>query len=112
MGFFTKLKFWKKKDEFDFDKLVDKHETPTDNLGLNPPTGLEEKSPFDTPELQPAAPLTPPLEPAHEQFPSQPLKDIDLVNSKLDTIKALLTSMDQRLANLERGNQQEKQKLW
>jgi hypothetical protein len=42
-------------------------------------------------------------------------KDIELINSKLDTLKAILTSMDQRLSNLERnsGNeQQQKQRLW
>jgi len=41
-------------------------------------------------------------------------KDIELINSKLDTLKAILTSMDQRLSNVERntGNEQQKQRLW
>ena len=111
--------FWKKDDEFDFDKMADKGMAQPDDLGLNKPTGLEEKSAFDTPELQ--QPQTPPLTPppstpsVEPTAPARQLNDIDLVNSKLDTIKAILTSLDQRLANIERVSgqqQQEKQKLW
>jgi hypothetical protein len=119
MGFFKKLMFWKKDDDFDFDKLADQGVAKPDDLGLNQPTGLEEKSPFDTPEFkQPQTPtLSPPVEqeqPSLQQTPARQLNDMDLVNSKLDTIKAILTSLDQRLANIERSShqQQEKQKLW
>ena len=40
-------------------------------------------------------------------------KDLDLINSKLDTIKALLTSLDQRLSHLERNTSgEQKGRLW
>ena len=37
-------------------------------------------------------------------------RDIELLSSKLDTIKALLDAMNQRLANLERNNQEKDKK--
>jgi len=42
-------------------------------------------------------------------------KEHELINSKLDTIKALLNSLDQRIANIENATGAEKQKpknLW
>jgi len=45
-------------------------------------------------------------------------RDVELINSKLDTIKAILGSLDQRLANIERNSgvsrnqNNQRQKLW
>ena len=125
MGFLDKLMFWKKEDDFggDFDKSVDEHMKQSDDLfkgddlGLDQkPPGLEEKSPFDQPPAE-TSPLptteTPPEQPAAFQAGTEQ-RDLELLNSKLDTIKALLNSMDQRLANLEKaaGTIKKEEKLW
>ncbi len=121
--------FRRKKDEdFDFDKIARKElgTTPEQPDLLNvPPTGMEEeKSIFDTtpeeslPSRFPGA--TPAARPATRGFtpeaPQMMNRDLELINSKLDTIKALLTSMEQRIANVERstGTQtpQQRQRLW
>ena len=140
MGIFSKLAFWKKDDGFDFDELANK-EMGTglpvqDNLGLDrKPMGLEEKSmfpdvssgqqeasfgqqqtapPFGQPAGVPQQPIF--QSGMQQQMPAAQtgLKDIDLINSKLDTLKAILNSMDQRLANIERSSfgNQKKQNLW
>lgn len=91
MGFFSKLKFWKKDDDdFALDKPLEKD------------FSIAEKSLFPETELA-----------------SSPLKeitqsrDLELINSKLDTLKAMLAAVEQRLANLEQAMAAEKkQKLW
>lgn len=47
-------------------------------------------------------------------FPQTPGKDLELINSKLDTLKAMLQSIDQRLNEIERTTTPDKQKqrLW
>ena len=102
MGIFNKLKFWGKKDEFDFDSLAEKETTGSAlNSGLGdkslfpeePPTGLELQQRIPAPQL-------------HD-------KDLELINSKLDTIRAMLASIEQRLANVEQSNSPDKkQRLW
>ncbi len=130
MGFLDKVKFWKREDDFDFDKIAQRElksgdlaETP--DILNTPPPGFEEKSVFD--ELSETAPsrfaATPqPRSPSpRESFSSQgvtgPNRDLELINSKLDTIKALLASLEQRLASIERatGSQpapKQQQRLW
>ncbi len=122
MSIFGKLKFWKKHD--DFEDLINQP-MPQDNLGLEPkPPGLEEKSPFEnlSPGTQPTSqslppspfqtePTTPATPFAKATAPPGPQRDLELISSKLDTIKALLQSLDQRIGNLEKGNQP-RQKLW
>ncbi len=140
MGALNKLMFWKKDDDFDFDSALNKEMAPsglppTDNLGLDSnPTGLEEKPSFDHPaqptatnpfQQQAASPYAAPQQP-QQAFPTPghplqrpafqqqpPQQNNDLISSKLDTIKAQLSSIEQRLVNLERaaGVQQQK-KLW
>jgi hypothetical protein len=125
MGIFDKFAFWKKKeDDFDIDSLASKEMgLPHDELGLDQqPPGLDEKSPFDEPIPKEASPYRQqqqyqqPAAPANKyQAPNDELKDIELLSSKLDTIKALLNSLDQRLANVERSmvtEQKQKQRLW
>ena len=104
-------KMFKKHDEFDFDELAEKEAAASlDHLGLDQPDlGLEEKSPF--PETRP----TPTPRSSFQSLAPQRSEDkeLELINSKLDTIRAMLVSLEQRLANIERnlGNEQ-KQKLW
>ncbi|HIJ10529.1 TPA: hypothetical protein HA278_00600 [Candidatus Woesearchaeota archaeon] len=123
MGLFSKLKFWGKKDDFGFDSPsgLDKDPFATSPTLSEKPFGgddpalatkhpLPSQSPygqpssFSQPDLAPSSPPAPPV---------QSSNDLDLINSKLDTIKAMLNSMDQRLANVEKSSgHQVKEKLW
>lgn len=92
MGIFSKL-FSKKEEEPGEQELFPRESLGLDEKPVSPETAYE---------------LPPHLEePASLRQQAQPLsslssRDIDLLNSKLDTIKALLNSLDQRLASLER----------
>ena len=118
MGLFGKL-FKKKDDDFDFDKIVDDEmgqdpmSKPDDfNMGSEPMT---EKSHFDEPTPPHLDEFNKPKFSAPLQNNQQPSpnRDLELINSKLDTVKALLNSMDQRMANLEKAaGIQKKEKLW
>ena len=126
MGIFDKLKFWKKEDDFDFDSLTNTGKDPFagDDLGLNKPQeaapsmGMNEKSPFEQLDQHAAGmagePAPAPMPQASPSRGGGGGRDLELVNSKLDTIKALLNSIDQRVANLERasGVQKEEKRLW
>ena len=134
MGILNKLLFWRKDDEFDFDKMAE-HESQgdifkEDDLGLDrKPAGLDEKSPFDDfgaeheqtlqslpPHLQQPRPSFTARQPP--QTAASPAmggdRELELISSKLDTVKAILTSMDQRISNLERaaGVAERKERLW
>ena len=130
MGILNKLMFWKKDDEFDFDKMADKEAEGDifkgDDLGLDhKPAGLDEKSPFDNLGEEPkhTSPSLSHLQQPRSSFTSRPAqpqqemgsnRELELISSKLDTVKALLTSMDQRISNLERaaGVTERKERLW
>ncbi len=130
MGVLNKMKFWKK-DELDFDKIAqqefDKSPFPPEP-GLDHPSGMETKDPFMS-ESEPFSSSSQPILPSTKAQPWQEATssyrappppshsgnlDLELINSKLDTIKAMLTSVEQRLANLERaaGVEQKQQRLW
>ena len=49
-----------------------------------------------------------------QQHGSGDVQQLELINSKLDTIKAMLNTMEQRLARLEQSKAPEppQQKLW
>jgi len=123
MGLFGKLAFWKK-DDLDFDRLAQKDLDLGMGKGGAPiqdDLGLEEKSPFgdkSTDFEQPSSPFTPRTPAASPLYQTQtartPDRDLELISSKLDTVKAILTSMDQRIANLERaaGVEKNKERLW
>ena len=112
MSITDKLMFWKKKSEFDLDSISDdpmNFNPSTDPMGSpnNPTT-----DPFATenPLDQSAAPAPGynPSEHKPQAFgqakTSQPTitrRDLELLSSKLDTIKALLASLDQRLGVVE-----------
>ena len=124
MGIFDKLMFWRKEDEFDFDKVAGKelHNAgfPQDNLGIEQKSAwLTEKSPFEDQAPATAPPIGQKFNPSPYQAPASSTggtnKDLDLINSKLDTVRAMLQSMDQRMANIERNvgaEEKQKQRLW
>ncbi|MBR9683388.1 hypothetical protein GOV03_02510 [Candidatus Woesearchaeota archaeon] len=90
MGFFGKI--FGKKDELGLDETPLPDESSLDLGGepTNPelPAHLTEPAPE-----MPGAPRTP---------GTISSRDLELINSKLDTIKAILGSVDQRIANLEK----------
>lgn len=119
MGLLSKLKFWHKEDDLDFDTLADKEmgKTPAaSDMGLDQSQGVEEKSPFgDEPEAFTGPRFqTSKLQNTSSFNQSPPAnRDLELINSKLDTLKAILGSMDQRIAHLEQTiGVEKKQKLW
>ena len=134
MSIFSKLAFWKKDDDFNFDDIASKDMGKDlfkgDDLGLKEQPLTQEKDPFAMPTEKEQPPFSPPAEQTsgiqqlqeQNQQTMQPqqraatgisARDVDLLSSKLDTIKALLNSMDQRIANLERASGvQRKEKLW
>ncbi len=138
MGLFNKLMFWKKDDEFDFDKLADeamKRETGQQPLGFEHDPLADSNRPL-FPEEEAQTGFSQAQRPAAQSFstprqstfsnPStfqqssmssgnQPHseREIELLNSKLDTIKAMLNSIDQRLSHIEQNSGgQQRQKLW
>ena len=113
MSVFDRLKFWKKEDEFDFDKIATKDihgETAIhDELGLEE-KGFEEKPLFPPAQVPAEEPAI--AKPAY-QPPATANRDLELINSKLDTLKAMLNSMEARLANLEKAaGIEKKERLW
>ncbi len=128
MSIFDKLLFWRKEDDFDFEHLADKELSPQgtlqDDLGLDEKSAFPEEMPF---ESKPAsrnslenARFAQPL--PKTSFPSRPLpqaaaplgsRDMELISSKLDTIKAMLNSLEQRIAQIEKAvGVEQKQRLW
>ena len=124
MGFFSKLAFWKKKDDlgdlgkdFGLDKDLgmgmDMGQGPSPDLGM----GLEpgQPQPYQKyPSFQPQPSFQ------SQSFQQQPSfsatdpyiasKNLEVISSKLDALRASLESMNQRLANIEaiaRGEQEE-----
>ncbi len=125
MSFIGKLKFWKKEDDFDFDTLADKEISPRgstqSDVGLDQKSlGLDEKPFFPEEENSFPSRGNPTLaqstgpSPYKSSSSGMANRDLELISSKLDTVKALLNSLDQRMSNLERASTGEKkpQRLW
>lgn len=113
MSFLNKLLFWRRDDEMEFEQIAEKelqsHERPLFPDNPAKPGGMEEPSLFDEPRAD-ERPLVPSTRPAAT---AQNPRDVELINSKLDTIKAMLNSLDQRMAHLERsGSPEKKERLW
>ncbi|MBI2666354.1 hypothetical protein HYX13_01960 [Candidatus Woesearchaeota archaeon] len=118
MSLLNKLAFWKKEDEFDFDKEFSGEGA---NSGISPSTPTKDlfaESPSHEPvqESPFASSSSGNLSPSsfqQRQFPESRTGDAELLNSKLDTLRAQLSAIEQRLANIERllGSEQ-KQRLW
>ena len=119
MGFFSKLAFWKKDDLPDLSNLGTLGTEPRASLGQMPG---EMAGDMGRPQF--SYPNAPELVPATESFSRQGMqyphndspyilaKDIEILSSKLDALRAGIESINQRLANLERiagaENQQRK----
>ena len=121
MGVLSKLAFWKKKDDLGLDKDfvkdfclykdlgIDMGQGPSPDLGM----GLEQQpqSFQKYPSFQPQQSF----QPAFQQQPSYTQNDpyiasknLEVISSKLDALRASLESINQRLANIEaiaRGEQ-------
>ncbi len=119
MGFMDRIAFWKKKDEFGDIGLGDKGpglgpDPAASDLGLGPSPGgpespdlnlgMPQQPPMQQPSLQPPQPS---LQPQFQQQPAPPQqgftaeKDLEVISSKLDALRAALDSINQRLTNLE-----------
>ena len=122
MGFFNKIAFWKKKDDFgDFGKDLDlgkdlgmdMGQGPSPDLGM----GLE-----PLPQGQQPYPKYPSFQQQGFQAPHQysqstssndsyiASKNLEVISSKLDALKATMDSLNQRVANIEaiaRGEQED-----
>lgn len=133
MRFFSKLAFWKKKDEFGSIGLGDKpkglgSDLAAPDLGLGS-GGLEggfgaPTQPTPAPPTQPSYPQ--PQQPSFQaqfQPPAQQQqpqgftaeKDLEVISSKLDALRAALDSINQRLANLEaiaRGEEEQSKRRY
>lgn len=113
MSFFSKLAFWKKDDGFENMGLGDKGmgaDLAAPDFGLGPApyvdTGLEGSYGLPTqPQQQPSFQRPQPSQPQFQQTsPQQSFtaeKDMEIISSKLDALRAILDSINQRLANLE-----------
>ena len=120
MAVLDKVFFWKK-DSPDIEALADKelNGSHPDPFGLDKPIpGLEEVPvasggpttlPGTSADLS-SSPLPPHL--ASSDSGSRNV-DLELINSKLDTIKAILSSLEHRMAGLEKAaGTEQKQRLW
>ena len=127
MAFFSKLAFWKKKDDLDSlgkDMGLDKDlgldlGGPSPDLGMGiEPTQQQpyQKYPsFQQPSFQSQPSFQP--QPAFQQQPSFggnegyiASKNLEVISSKLDALRATMESINQRLANIEaiaRGEQED-----
>lgn len=141
MPFFDKLMFWKKKEEpfgTDFgmgrdaglggigqDAGLGLHDSGMgSDFGLPTQTQFPQQQPFQQSFQQPAQQQY--NYPSYQQYPSTPMmpeqpsrhdivgKDIEIVSSKLDALRAILESVNQRLMSLERiaYGDQDRKKGW
>lgn len=111
MAIFDRLKFWKRRDEFALPGLAEAGLPRKDELGLPPmvhdelglPASKYQEPSFGTP--------TPPQ--AFKEMAQQASvssRDVELLSSKLDTIKAMLDNISNRMAILEKQMSEEKTK--
>ena len=81
-------------------------------LEPRPMGSFSEEPSFGEPSFQPESfHPSPPAQSSFSMPPQGSSREIDLIISKLDTIRALLASMEQRLANLEKIAGQEEEGL-
>ncbi len=135
MGILGKFAFWKKKDDFgdlgkdlDLGKDFGMDQGPSPDLGM----GLEPlpQQPYQKyPSMQPqpgfSAQSFPAQQPYQNSYPSSPSfagssndsyiasKNLEIISSKLDALKASMDSLNQRVANIEaiaRGEQEDSRK--
>ncbi len=126
MGFFSKMAFWKKKDELDDlgkDLGLDKDLGMDMGQGPSPDMGMDMGSNPTQPSFQkyPSFQQQQGIQPSFQPQPSFPQpsyqsdnyiasKNLEVISSKLDALRASLESVNQRLANIEaiaRGEQED-----
>ena len=105
MGIIDKLKFWDHGDDLDLD--LDEELPPIENeenFRFNDSTNQEGSGQYDWNKRD-----RPSMNQMKEGFQNMPQgttgdiqKDLDLISSKLDTIKAELDGMDQRIRKIEK----------
>ena len=124
MAFFSKLAFWKKKDDIDDigkDLGLDKELGLDMGTGPSPELGMgiepqQQQQPFQKyPSYQqpgfqaPSAPSFPGFQqPSNDSYIAS--KNLEVISSKLDALRVSLDSINQRLANIEaiaRGEQED-----
>lgn len=121
MSFLDKLKFWQKHDDFN---LGEKEHLPGENdLGLpeldmqrqpeepEAPSFQQGMPPSFRPQNYPQAQQQPLSAYQQPQMVQQSSPQLELINSKLDAIKAMLSVLEQKMVNLERMSGHEK-KYW
>ena len=121
MAFFSKLAFWKKKDDIGKDLGLDKElgldmgtgPSPELGMGIEPQQSFQKYPSYQQPGFQ--APSAPSF-PGFQQQPSLSndsyiaSKNLEVISSKLDALRVSLESINQRLANIEviaRGEQED-----
>ena len=126
MGIFRKLAFWKKKDDLGLDKDLGKDfgldkdfgmdmgQGPSPDLGMDLGQQPMQKYPsFQQSSFQPSFPQQPSFQPQPAFQPASndsyiASKNLEVISSKLDALRASVESINQRLANIEaiaRGEQ-------
>jgi len=126
MGILDKIMFWKKKDEFadlglgDKENLAFGDDFGSKQMGLDQPgfgqPATSQPSAFGTQ----APPSIPAQQPQFQQQYQQPKfespqqdlnsKNLEIISTKIDTLRASLESINQRLANIEniaRGDEEQ-----
>lgn len=121
---FGKLMFWKKDSDEGLENLgLPKEEgVPTEELGLGSPglpeqgAGLPSQEPpigtFQDARIMPQQPQQPMMQ---QQAAYAQNKDLELISAKLDSLRAIMENMNQRISNIERiayGEEESRRKEW
>ena len=136
MGILDKVMFWKKKDDFaDLGLGSNKDMAFGDDFGMDqgmaqqqpglgqqPDMGFSNPSMPSSPSMPPAPQMQPPSAAQFGQAPrydspqqDMTSKNIEVISSKIDALRANLESINQRLANLEaiaRGEQDKRKRYY
>ena len=121
MGFFSKIAFWKKKDELgdlskdlgiDKDLGLDMGAGPSPDLGMGIEPASQSQQPWQKyPSFQQQQSFQPVIaQPSYQNDSYIASKNLEVISSKLDALRASLESINQRLANIEaiaRGEQED-----
>ena len=121
MGLLGKLAFWKRKDDFGDigkDLGIDKDiglDGPSPDLGLSMPQQQDPQAYQRYPSFQPNQNFQPAYQAPLSDSNVIITKNLEVLSSKLDALKATLDSMNQRIANIEaiaRGEEQQQRRKY